>query len=55
MLELIYECKNFKGGRILTKKKLLCDLFEDLVAGMAQSQSLATESFERSDEVQIDR
>ena len=37
------EYKNYKGGRILTKKTLLCDLYEDLVAGMIQPQPLEVE------------
>ncbi len=34
ILELIEEFKNYKGGRVLTRKTLLCDLYEDLSAGM---------------------
>jgi len=47
ILELIDEFKNFKGGRLLTKKTLLCDLYEDLVAGMTQPQPLEVEPFVR--------
>jgi len=34
ILELIEEFKNYKGGRVLTRKTLLCDLYDDLSAGM---------------------
>ena len=51
ILELIDEYKNYEGGRLLTKKTFLCDLYEDLVADMTQPQSLEAEPFDRSDEV----
>jgi len=34
ILELVEEFKNHKGGRVLTRKTLLCDLYDDLSAGM---------------------
>jgi len=47
IVELIDEYKNFKGGRLLTKKTLLCDLYDDLVAGMTQHQPLEVEPLVR--------
>jgi len=33
--------KNYKGGTVLTRKTLLCDLYDYLTAGMNLDQDLA--------------
>ncbi len=40
VLEVIEE-KNYKGGTVLTRKTLLCDLYDYLTAGMNLDLSLA--------------